>query len=186
MKKVLGIIGSPRKQGNTDCLVSRILDGAADNQATTASIFLGELTIQECNGCHVCWTGKACPKNDTMCSIYDMFAEHDILIFGTPVYWYGPTALMKAMIDRFVYFNCPENRKKIKDKKAILVIPYEESDPETVAPVVTFFEKSLQYLEIPIVEKLIIPGVTKKGEVLGNHEIMDRAYEMGKRCVSKD
>jgi multimeric flavodoxin WrbA len=47
-----------------------------------------------------------------MLAIYPKIIEADVIIFGTPVYWYGPTALMKAFIDRFVYFNCPENRAK--------------------------------------------------------------------------
>jgi len=76
--------------------------------------------------------------------------ESDILIFGTPVYWYGPTALIKGCIDRLVYFNCPANRSGIKGKKAVIVIPFEEENMETVAPVLTFFEKCFQYLEVDL------------------------------------
>ena len=66
MKKFLGIMGSPRKHGNTHAMVESVLAGAKAHGATTEIVFLGDLTIKECNGCHVCWTGKACTKNDDM------------------------------------------------------------------------------------------------------------------------
>ncbi len=87
MTNILGITGSPRKNGNTQVLISKILEGACDKGAATDNIFLGDMTIQECNGCHACWRGKACPKNDDMNDIYDKIAASDILIFGTPIYW---------------------------------------------------------------------------------------------------
>ncbi len=80
--------------------------------------------------------------------IYPKIIESDIIIFGTPVYWYGPTAMMKGFIDRFVYFNCPENRSKIKGKAAVLAIPFEEENIKTADLLVKFFEKSLGYLEM--------------------------------------
>ncbi len=52
MKKVLGIIGSPRKNGNTHVLVSRILEGAHDKGADIEIVALGDMKISECNGCH--------------------------------------------------------------------------------------------------------------------------------------
>ena len=108
--RILGVQGSPRKNGNTPILVETVLDGARDAGATTLMIQLGDMTIAECDGCHVCWKGKECPKNDDMNAVYATIAESGAVVLGTPVYWFGPTALMKAFIDRFVYFNCPENR----------------------------------------------------------------------------
>ena len=114
MKKILAVTGSPRRNGNTHILVTKIAEGAKSKGAIIDELFLGDLAIIECDGCHVCWKGKECSKNDDMLTIYSRIIQSDIIIFGTPVYWYGPTALMKAFIDRFVYFNCPENRKKIR------------------------------------------------------------------------
>jgi multimeric flavodoxin WrbA len=180
MKKILGIVGSPRKKGNTDVLVTRLLQGARDGGSEGEAIYLGDLRIRECDGCHVCWTGKPCTKKDEMNDIYAKVEQSHAIVFGTPVYWYGPTALMKALIDRFVYFNCPENRGKIQRKSAALVIPFEEEDPETVAPLLAFFEKSLSYLEMEIAGKVIVPGVTVRGEVLKKTEYMEEAYRLGR------
>ena len=183
MKKILGVVGSPRKNGNTHILVSRILEGAKDEGARAEILFLNDLTIKECDGCHICWEGKQCSKNDDMIKIYPKIIESDIIIFGTPVYWYGPTALMKGFIDRFIYFNCPENRIKIKGKSAVIAIPFEEENPQTVAPLITFFEKCFQYLEMNLINKIIAPGVGWKGEILERKETLNKSYNLGRKLA---
>lgn len=186
MKKILGVIGSPRKNGNTHVLVSRILDGARDMGADTEALFLGEHKILECDGCHACWKGKRCSKSDDMRQIYRKIIESDVIVFGTPVYWYGPTALMKCFIDRFVFFNCPENRRKIEKKKAVIVVPFEENHVETSDLLVRFFEKTLNYLEVELSHKVLVPGVTKRGEVKNKKNIMEKCYRLGQKLGTDD
>jgi len=183
MKKILGVIGSPRRKGNTHILVSRILKGAQEAGAATDVVFLNDLNISECDGCHTCWKGKQCSKNDDMNDIYPKIIESDVIVFGTPVYWYGPTALMKMFIDRFVYFNCLENRIKIKGKLAAIAVPFEEDNPETANPLVAFFEKSLHYLQMNLIGKVIVPGVGKKGEILEKTDSLKEGYNLGKKMV---
>jgi multimeric flavodoxin WrbA len=98
--------------------------------------------------------------NDDMNRVYPRMEEIDFLVSGTPVYWYGPSALMKAFIDRFVYFNRTENRKKIRGKRATIAVPFEEKDPETAIPVVDFFERCFRYLEVERAVRFVVPGVT--------------------------
>lgn len=184
MKHILGVIGSPRRKGNTDLLVTKILEAARVEGAAVKSIYLNDLKIKECDGCHLCWKGKPCPKNDDMISLYPEIIASDVIIFGTPVYWYGPTALMKGFIDRFVYFNSPENKRGIKGKAGILVIPFEEEDSETVAPVVSFFEKSLGYLEMNLVDMIIVPGVSLRGDVLKHETALNKATALGRRLIA--
>ena len=178
--KILGVVGSPRKNGNTHVLVEEILAGARDGGAETAILLLGNMAIRECDGCHVCWTGKECCKNDDMNGVYARIVESDVLVFGTPVYWYGPTALMKAFIDRFVYFNCPANRTQVRGRSAALAIPYEDESPDTVAPVVEFFRRCFDYLEMKLVGRIIVPGVTRRGEVSQKADRMAEAHELGR------
>jgi multimeric flavodoxin WrbA len=181
--KILGVVGSPRRKGNTHVLVSRMLDGAEAEGAVTDTVLLGDLTIRECDGCHTCWAGKECSKRDDMNQLYAAIGEADALVLGTPVYWYGPTALMKGFIDRFVYFNSPENRVKVRGKRAVIVVPCEEESFETAEPVVDFFERSLAYLEIDLVGTVIAPGVTKRGEVRQKEATLQEAYELGRRLA---
>jgi multimeric flavodoxin WrbA len=184
MKKILGIVGSPRINGNTHLLISKILEGAQNFGLEADLIFLKDLDIKECDGCHSCWKGNQCSKNDDMNIIYPKIIASDIIVFGTPVYWYGPTALMKGFIDRFVYFNCPENREKVRGKMAILVVPFEEDNVETAEPLIKMFEKSFSYLEMKLIEKIIVPGVGKKGEVLKKQDILNSCYELVKKFTS--
>ena len=140
--------------------------------------------MQECNGCHACWKGNhACSKHDDMKTLYPKIAECDALVLGTPVYWYGPTAIMKCFIDRFVYFNCPANRSKIKGKAAVIAVPFEDTALDTSSLVVDMFAKSFRYLEVKLVEKVLVPGVTKRGEVRSRKRVMDRCFKLGQRLV---
>jgi multimeric flavodoxin WrbA len=186
MTDILGVVGSPRKNGNTHILVSKILDGASEKGATVETIFLDDLEIRECDGCHACWKGKECAKKDDMNDIYPRIIESDVIIFGTPVYWYGPTALMKLFIDRFVYFNCPENRAKTRGKAAVIAVPFEEEDPDTIALLELFFEKCFLYLEMDFVGKIIAPGVGWKGEILEKEDLLEDAYKLGMRLANRE
>jgi multimeric flavodoxin WrbA len=185
MPKVLGIVGSPRRKGNTHLLVEKILEGAQAAGAETEILMLGDLQIRECDGCTVCWKGKPCAKNDDMNAVYPKIAASDALVFGTPVYWYGPTALLKCFIDRFVYFNCPANRGMIKGKSAVLAVPFEEENPETAALVTAFFEKSLAYLEMNLLGRVIVPGMERRGQILEKPERLAEAHDLGKQLVAE-
>jgi multimeric flavodoxin WrbA len=179
MKRILAVMGSPRKNGNTHILVSKIVDGAKAGGAVVEEMFLGNLAIRECDGCHACWKGKECSKDDDMRAVYPAIIQSDVIIFGTPVYWYGPTALMKAFIDRFVYFNCPKNRQKIRGLSAVLAVPFEEDDLEIARGVVEFFQKSLTYLEVELLGQIIVPGVGEKGAIRTKNQYLKQAYDLG-------
>jgi multimeric flavodoxin WrbA len=179
MAKILAVVGSPRQGGNTDLLVSRMAEGAREANAQVEIIRLGEWQIRECDGCHACWKGRPCSKKDDMLALYPKIAASEIVIFGTPVYWYGPTALMKGFIDRFVYFNCEANRPMIRGKRAVVAVVLEETHEPTWRPVVEFFEKSLAYLEMKPAGTIVVPGVGKKGEILNRPERLEEAYRLG-------
>jgi multimeric flavodoxin WrbA len=179
MKKILAVMGSPRKKGNTHILISKILEGAKSEKVAGEILFLDDLTIRECDGCHRCWQGKECNKADDMNNLYPRIAESAGIVFGTPVYWYGPTALIKGFLDRLVFFNCPENREKIKNKPAVLAVPFEEENPATADLVKAMFEKSLEYLEMNLIGTIIAPGVTKRGEIIKKQDSLEEAYNLG-------
>ena len=179
MSRVLGVVGSPRKNGNTHVLVDAALEGARDAGGATEIVLLGDLAMGECDGCHVCWTGKPCVRDDDMNDVYPKIASADAIVFGTPVYWYAATALMKAFVDRLVYFNCDEHRPKVRGMAAGLVVPFEEQSPDMAGAVVTMFEKSCRYLEMELVGTVIAPGVTGRGEVRDRPDRLREAYELG-------
>jgi len=180
MGKILGVVGSPRRNGNTHILVSRILEGAREAGAETEELFLNDLHIEACDGCHACWAGEDCSKDDDMLAAYPRIIGSDAVIFGTPIYWYGPTALMKGFVDRFVYFNSPEMRAIIRGKAAVMAIVLEEEDPETYALTVRFFEKCFAYLELKEAGRIIVPGVTALGEIRNKPDRLEEALDLGR------
>lgn len=179
LSNVLGIMGSPRRNGNTHVLVSRVLDSAKANGAQTDLVQLGDLTIRQCDGCHVCWKTGKCAKNDDMQGLYPKLIEADAVVFGTPVYWYGPTAIMKALIDRLVYFNCPDTRRKIRGHKAALAVPFEDTNLDTAELLVGMMEKSLAYLEMPLVGQVLVPGVGERGDVVNKPDALAACSNLG-------
>ena len=182
--KILAVVGSPRRGGNTDILLSKIAEGARAGGAEVETIQLGGLQVRECDGCHACWRGRPCSKDDDMRAIYPKIAASDAIVFGTPVYWYGPTALMKGFIDRFVYFNCEANRPQVRGKKAVVAVVLEENREETWKPVVEFFERSLAYLEMALAGTIVVPGVGTKGAIRGKPEQLEEALRLGQRLAA--
>jgi len=184
MANVLAIVGSPRRGGNTQILMSKIAEGAASAGAVVETIYLADLHIRECDGCHACWRGRPCSKDDDMRAVYAKIAACETLVLGTPVYWYGPTALMKAFIDRFVYFNCQTNRPMVRGKRAAAAIVLEETHEETWRPVAEFFQKCLAYLEVNLVDTLVAPGVGEKGAIRKEVQRLEEARRLGIRLAT--
>jgi multimeric flavodoxin WrbA len=185
MPHILGVVGSPRKGGNTYVLVEALLEGAREAGAETRLLHLRGLDIRECEGCHGCWKNGECIKRDDMREVFPVIASTDAIVFGTPVYWYGPTALMKAFLDRFVYFNTPAHRALVRGKAAALVVPFEDTSPETAQPLRAMLQKSFEYLELELVAELLVPGVTERGEVRDHADPMQAARQIGEQLARR-
>lgn len=182
--KLIAFLGSPRKGGNTDVLAERVLAGAADAGIETASIALRTLKMHACTGCEKCWSqDRPCVFDDGMSEVYRAIAESDVLLFATPVYWYGPTTLMKTAIDRLVVLNRPQGRPMIDGKAAILAIAYEEEGPTAAEPLIRMFKLGFDYLKVRLLDSIVVDGVGPKGAVLEKPDALARAYEIGRQLA---
>ncbi len=105
--KIIAIMGSPRKKGNTYKTVERIKDVllGIDNTISFDYLFLADCDIKMCKGCFGCFAkGKdTCPLKDDRDMIYDKMIAADGIILAAPTYAMGVPALMKNFIDRFAY-----------------------------------------------------------------------------------
>lgn len=126
--KIVGISGSPRKNGNTKILVEEALGAAkALGDIETEIIHLAEKTIYPCvgNACEGCVTAKSyCTRykgKDDMYEIYSALENADGIIIGSPVYWGGVTAQVKALMDRTRPFSYLGSKLKNKVGGAIAV-----------------------------------------------------------------
>lgn len=98
--KVLGIYGSPRKQGNTDQLLDKALEGAGSMGGTVKRIYCRDLTMSGCIECGGCDNTGICVLKDDMTDQYPLLEEADIIFLASPIFFYGITAQAKALVDR--------------------------------------------------------------------------------------
>ncbi|MDY6972092.1 MAG: NAD(P)H-dependent oxidoreductase [Thermodesulfobacteriota bacterium] len=97
---VLGLQGSPRKKGNTDALLASFLAEAERLGGNTENLYVPGRNIKPCIECGTCERDGFCPFEDDMPEIYAQLRRADIVVMATPIFFYGPTAQMKALIDR--------------------------------------------------------------------------------------
>ncbi len=98
--KAIGIVGSPRKNGNTEILTEHTLKAIAEEGLDTELIRLAGLDIRACNACGVCREEERCPIDDDLFSLYTRVKEADAIILASPVYYGSATALLKAFMER--------------------------------------------------------------------------------------
>jgi len=174
--KILALIGSPRSGGNTDILVDCMLHGAQSKGHDIDKLYLYDYEILPCIDCRGCKRGDlVCGLKDPMAEIYPLLEAADIIIFGTPVYWYGPTAKMKLLIDRLRPFIA---NRRLTGKGGIIVVPSEEG-PGCCGPLSEMFKMSFEYLGMKA-KGSILSQAYEKGEIREMPGELRRAYELGK------
>ena len=173
--KILALIGSPRKGSNTDLLVDQILKGAEKGKHQGEKIYLYAYKILPCMDCRACKKGDyVCPLNDEMQKIYPKMEKADLIIFGTPNYWYGPTGKMKLLIDRMRPF-VPSG--KLKGKKWVVVSPSAEG-PNSCRLLVEMIRLSCDYLGMKFAGKVLAKAY-EKGEIRKDQKALRKAFELG-------
>jgi NAD(P)H-dependent FMN reductase len=133
-KKILGIVGSYRKGGVIDALVSEVLAAAQEGGAQTEKIYLLDKHIEFCTNCRACTQDPGtdpppCVLHDDMGEILTQCRQADGLVLGAPVNFFNVNALTRRFMERLVCFaywpwnshKGPVMRTKARDKKAVLI-----------------------------------------------------------------
>ncbi len=98
--KVLGIMGSPRRQSNTDILLGKALEGAREAGAEVEKVLISNLKITPCLEIYACRKDGNCAIKDDMESLYAKLLDADHVIFASPIFFYSITSQAKAVVDR--------------------------------------------------------------------------------------
>jgi multimeric flavodoxin WrbA len=114
--KVLGIVGSPRKDGNTEILIREALKSSEQEGAETELIRIIDYELSPCQGCRTCFKTKSCKFQDDIEELYRKLVKADGIIIGSPVYFYNVTSQTKIFIDRLGYLHVARGRKDLKNK----------------------------------------------------------------------
>ena len=104
--KVLVLMGSPRKGGNTAALLAPFCEELRSAGAETETVWLYDRDIRPCLACRRCqedWTAFGCGQQDDVQELFDKVLESDCVVLATPIYAWYCTPPMKALLDRLVY-----------------------------------------------------------------------------------
>lgn len=187
--KALAISGSPRKGGNTDIIVKRILAGFESDIKESVFINLNTLKLQGCIGCEKCRKDKVCTMlNDGMSLLYPDILESQALILASPVHNYNITAWMKAFIDRMYCFYEFDNntrprqwysRLAMQNRKVVIAAICEQEHKEDMGFALEAMQKPMEALGYHIVGTLPVFQAFEKGAVKKQDEVLQKAYELG-------
>jgi len=191
LEKVLGVGGSPRKGGNSDILLQRLLKGVAAEDMVTDETQLRDYQFQSCTGCERCRKEKKCVElKDGMQLIYPKMEEAKGLILVSPIHNYNMTALMKAFIDRLYCFydfsderpGSWSSRLAYQDRKAIIVAVGEQKSHKEGGMDLTLQTMNLcvEALGYEVISVMPVLGVFGKGEIKMYPKELEKAEALGK------
>jgi NAD(P)H-dependent FMN reductase len=135
-KKLLALVGSPRRGGNTDVLVDEALDAFRLAGGEVEKVVVSSLQIDPCDGCGACslenGLDSLCVLQDDMTELYGKLLSADALLWATPIYMWSPTAQMKLFLDRLHPLGDYQDTRwgrGLAGTPVGLIIVYAEEDP---------------------------------------------------------
>ena len=187
--RVLGIMGSPRIKGNTDLLLDEALKGAQSQGAEVEKIIVDKLKIAPCREYYGCLRDGNCVIRDDMDDIYPKLLSADAIIVASPMFFYGLSSQLKALIDRCQAlwakkYILKQDVSGPNRKGAFIAVGATRGKQLFGGSILTvkyFFKAiSVEYLD-----ELLVRGVDKKGEIKEHPTALSDAFELGKKLVSK-
>lgn len=175
MNKIVVLVGSVRKGGNTELLAQSFVNGAVKNNDVEV-VSVADYHVNPCIGCNSCFKreGNKCFQEDDMIKIYEKLESADMLVIASPVYFYGISAQLKAVIDRL---HTP-TRNNFNIKKMALLLVGAAQLPELFDSIIMQYKLILKFFNLEDKGMILVRGVREKGEIEGNIAL-NEAYELG-------
>jgi multimeric flavodoxin WrbA len=175
--KVLGLSGSMRKDGNTADLVNVILDRCHVEGIKTEFISLSGKKIHPCLGCEKCKEKKWCIiENDDWDDVIQKVLDCDILIIGSPTYYYDVCGHLKNFIDRTYSLY---HDRKLAGRKGVAVAVYANKGGSRTIQTLEGFLSTHEFSSLGSVKG---KGY-QKGDVLSDGDAVERAHKIGDKIV---
>ena len=143
--KIVVLEGSPNKNGSSNLLASEFIRGAQEAGHTVQVIDAAHSDIHPCTGCVHCGYEGPCVQKDDVEGIRRQLLAADMVVFVTPLYYYGMSAQLKTMVDRFCAFNSSLQAKHLKS--ALLAAAW-NSDTWTFAALEAHYQTLVRYLNL--------------------------------------
>ena len=177
MKKIFIFSSSLRKGSNSDALALKIKEGAEKAGNEVAYLKANEIELNYCIGCLTCTKTGKCVLKDSMNDLYKKISESDVLVFASPIYYYGISGLLKTFLDRLnPLFNATN-----KFKEVYLAFSAAEDEGEaTFKKAVTAIQGWVDCFEgVEIKGVVFAGGVDSTNAVLNKKEVLEKAFELG-------
>lgn len=184
---ILAIMGSPRIKGNTDLLVDEALKGAQGVGADTEKLIVDKLKIAPCREYYGCLKDGNCVMRDDMDDIYPKLLGSDGVILASPMFFYGLTAQVKALIDRsqalwarkYVLKQSPPSSKRQGVFIAVGATKGDKLFEGSILTVRYFFNT----IGVKYTDELLVKGIDKRGEIKDHPMALKEAFDLGVRLA---
>ncbi len=163
--KAVVLFGSPRKNGNTSVLVDVFARTLRAKQHEVKILSLNDLNIHPCQGCFACKEKGECRVNDDMTGVKEDMLAADVLVYATPIYWFGPSGQLKLSMDRSLVFLDADYRSRLQGKKAVSLITCADESREVCQPTLDMFQKTFDLLGMTYAAAVEAVGCEDKGKV---------------------
>ena len=184
--RVVVLHGSPRREGNSDTLAEHFVNGVKETgDVEIFDFILNDMTIRPCQGCESCMTseGHKCVIDDDMHKIYSVFADADIVVWATPMYWGYMTAQMKTALDRMEAL-AMDPEKYWVNKEFVAILTYRHHYQSTIG----FFERVQDYFRFKF-NSILYCSKNESGpedfHVSTDEDKLEEAYNLGMRLGIK-
>jgi len=173
--KIVILMGSPNPNGSTSILVQSFRKGAEERGHKVEVIDVCSLDIHPCTGCIACGYEGDCVQDDDSRIVRKALLSCDMVVFATPLYYYGMSAQLKTVIDRFCAYNSSLNRRHLKS--ALLTVAW-NADDWTFEALEAHYKTLVRYIHLTDMGMVLgygcgTPNMTKSG----SYPV--RAYQLG-------
>ena len=175
--KIVVLEGSPNKKGSTHILADCFRQGAEEAGHTVELLNVAHADIHPSTGCIHCGYEGPCVQKDDVGSIREKILGADMMVFATPLYYYGMSAQLKTMIDRFCAFNSSIQRKHMKS--ALLAVAW-NSDDWTFEALESHYKTLVRYLNLEDVGMVLGAGCGTPS-MTQHSKFPQQAYNLGNR-----
>lgn len=175
--KITILEGSPNQNGSSNMLADHFIRGAEEAGHTVRVIDAAHANIHPCTGCIHCGYEGPCVQKDDVEKFRRDILEADMMVFVTPLYYYGMSAQLKILIDRFSAFNTSIQRKHMKS--ALLTAAW-NSDGWTFDALEAHYKTLVRYLNLKDMGMVLGKGCGTPS-MTQHSEYPVQAYELGKK-----
>ena len=173
--KILVLEGSPHKKGTSNTLAEEFVKGATDSGHEVEIYDVAKGNIHPCLGCDYCGMNGNCVQKDDGNMVLQKLLNADAVVFVTPVYYFGMSAQLKMMIDRFYARNGAITRKHMK---AVLITTAWNNDNVVMSAIEKHFQIIFDYLNFENRGMLLAKGAGFVGMMPKSY--YKQAYDLGK------